>query len=81
MFWPVVIAVLILALAFGIFQVVPDLLDFGSWFPIVIISFLLLFAGAAAFMIYKLPSISALTGAKTQSNTKVITVPDVIVTD
>lgn len=81
MFWPILIAVLVLGLAYFIFHVIPDLLDFGKWFPVVIISFLLLFAGAYAYVVYKLPSISSMGKSKTPSAPRTLTVPDVIVTD
>lgn len=81
MFWPIVIAALIMLLAYLVFHFGPDLLDFGKWFSVVIIGFLLLFAGAAAFVIYKLPSIAALGGSTQNGQPKTLTVPDVIVND
>lgn len=69
-----------MGLAYFVFHFIPDLLDFGNWFVVVIIGFLLVFCGAAAFLTYKLPSFNTL--GKTQASTpKTITVPDVIVNE
>lgn len=81
MFWPILVAILLLGLAYLIFTFGADMLDFGKWFSVVIIGFLLLFAAAAAYLVYKLPSLSSIGGTKTSSTTKSLTVPDVIVTD
>jgi len=73
--------VILLGLAYLIFTFGADMLDFGKWFSVVIIGFLLLFAGAAAYFVYKIPAISSMGATKTSSTPKPLTVPDVIVTD
>jgi hypothetical protein len=78
MLWPIVIAILILILAYVVFYVAPSILDFGKSFLFVIMGFLVIFIGAAMYVMYSLPVLGKMT---TKMPTTSISVPDVVVSE
>lgn len=57
-FWPVVVSLLILAIAYLIFYVMKNILDFGSYFLYVIAGFLILYILAAIYVSKRLPRVA-----------------------
>lgn len=57
MLWPIVIAFVITALAYGIFYFLPTVVDFGKSFLWIIAGFLLIYVGAAIYLSRSIPAI------------------------
>jgi hypothetical protein len=75
---PLIVAVLILGLAYLVFYVAPAILDFGKSFMAVVVTFLILFIGAAFYVVSSLPGASSLFPTTHTSDTS-ISVSDVVV--
>ncbi|MFA5935375.1 MAG: hypothetical protein WC787_00750 [Patescibacteria group bacterium] len=80
MLWPILLAIFILGLAYLVFYMAPVVLEFGKSFLIVIAAFLVLFAGAATYIMYSLPGIEQFSKTqKTSGGVSEIVVTDTVV--
>lgn len=59
MWLPLLVAFLILGLAYLIFYMGPVIFDFGKSFMAIVVAFLILFTGAAFYVMYSLPAIGS----------------------
>jgi hypothetical protein len=78
MLLPLLIAGLVLGLAYLVFYVAPVILDFGKSFMAVVFAFLLIFAGAAFYVMTSLPAIGSTSNS---GDVPSIVVSDVVVSN
>lgn len=80
MYWPMIISLLILALAYILYRMLPEILDQEMSFLWVIGVFLLLYIGAAIYLSRSLPILGETDTVKTSSAEIIETeIPDVTV--
>lgn len=76
MFWPLFVALGVMALAYLLYRMLPEVVDHGSIFLWIIAAFLVVYVGAAFYLGRYLPKFDQPTKTATQENIDVVRTPD-----
>lgn len=79
MFWPILVSLVILAIAYTLYRMMPEIIDGEMSMLWVTGAFLLIYIGAAVYLSYSIPAFGRSTApTQTENGYEVITVEDVI---
>lgn len=78
MFWPMLVSLSIMAIAYTLYRMLPEIIDYSMSFLWIVGGFLAVYIGAAIYLSWSLPALGS-TGmqTKTENGAEIIQVEDI----